>query len=509
MTAPSYPIKPVDSEYSSADDYHCKNSQAMRVLLIEAPSRDENDAPPFGLLYAGSVAFRLGHHVKIVDLANESPSLEQICSTIESFQPDMIGFGGITSSYRALKALSIPIKRFAPQIPLVVGGVIASIPELLLEKASVDIVVQGEAETIFPHLLNYLAKKCTIDKVPGISFKKGGLICRNPLPHQFEQMDDIPFPEYSLLNMDFYLTSAESWLRHYRPDGSDRPLLERLSGKKLFPIISSRGCTHVCYFCYRHVRGLRQHSPAYTVRHMLYLHENFGVGLFQFNDELTTASKEWILEFCHLLMSSQMNILFIVLSARVDNVDEEMVIALKQAGCVMLNFGYETGSQQVMEQVRKGTTIAQAVTAGMLTKKHGLINIPEIIIGFPVETEETIGETIDFLKTLNTIPISVNYPLPFPKTMLWKYAIKMSLIDDEEAFILGYSNASDLRVNLTAYPDSVVMVFFHYYLTRRKYIKCIYYLVLYRLMEIHWLVQVVRLVKSGWSRMYLKVCSVL
>ena len=494
---------------------------AMRILFIDAPSREDNSAPPFGLLYAASVATRLGHKARILDLCNVPLSDSQLIDLIRDFSPAFVGFGGITSSYGSLKLLSSTIRKKFPNLPLIAGGVITSVSELLLTKAHINIVVHAEAETIFPSLLEHLGGIRSLDDVPGISYLLDGRIIKTNLPPQVENMDDIPIPDYSLLNFRNYLSPAEKWLEIYVPHSTNAPnkeaLLKSLRGKFLFPMITSRGCTHVCYFCYRHARGLRQHSPGYVIDHMKYLHDNYGVGLFQFNDELTTASRDWVMEFCDGLLKSSMDVRFIVLSARVDNVDEEMIVALKNAGCVMLNYGYETGSQTVMDQVRKGTTIEQAVTAGQLTLKHNILNIPEIIIGFPCETEETIYETISFLKKLNTIPISLNFPMPFPKTMMWKYALTAKLITDEEKFILDYQEDIDFRINLTRYSDETVLnwrnmifrdVYFNYYFSRHMHLKGIYYWLHFNLRRSRWLVLFVKHAKKilfrqkqGWREL--------
>jgi len=180
----------------------------------------------------------------------------------------------------------------------------------------------------------------------------------------------------------------------------------------------------------------------------------------------------------------------IVLSARVDTVDEEILTRLREAGCIMINYGYESGSDIMLKEIRKGVSRDQALKAGLLTKKIGIKSVPEIIIGFPSETNNTVDETIDFLKRLDTWPISVNTPIPFPETTLWKYAIEKNLISDKEDFVSNYRRG--LFVNFTKYSDLKVQFFVTkvkyetllHWLKRRKkyceyfitYIKCIFLL---------------------------------
>lgn len=239
-------------------------------------------------------------------------------------------------------------------------------------------------------------------------------------------LDDIPMPEYGLLQMDHYLESAERWRDSYfKHDRLEyERVSEQLAGKKyMFPIITAIGCTHKCIFCYRHHKGLRQHSVQYVLSMMKHFHNLYGVDVFQINDELTTGNKAWVKEFCETIKRENLPICFIVLSARVDTVDEELLAMLKAANCLMINYGYESGSNIILKEIRKGVTRESALKAGLLTKAAGIRNIPEIIIGFPSETVETGDETIDFLKQLNTWPVSVYTPIPFPETPLWQYAM--------------------------------------------------------------------------------------
>jgi len=206
-----------------------------------------------------------------------------------------------------------------------------------------------------------------------------------------------------------------------------------------------------CIFCYRHHRGLRQHSVNYVVGMMRHLHETYAVDVFQINDELTTADRRWVKEFCGALKREGLPIALVILSARVDNVDEEILTLLKDVNCIMINYGYESGSNAILKEIKKGVTREKALETGLLTKKVGIINIPEIIIGFPSETRETVEETIDFLKTLDTWSFSINTPIPFPGIPLWEHAIARSLIKDKEEFIMGYRRG--LFVNFTNFSD--------------------------------------------------------
>lgn len=452
----------------------------MNILMIEVPTAERDGAVPFGVLYAASSAYRKGHKVKILDLVKEDLCYADIKKIIEDHSAGLIGLGGITSSYKKCKELALNIKADFKDIPIVAGGVLSSIPDLLLRKAGIDFVIHGEGEISFPNLIEAIEKRKDISTVNGVSYLEGGAIRKTVDQPQIRDLDDILIPEYSLLDMDRYIEPMEDWVDHYfRYEKDERKKKrEELASKKLFPIITARGCTHRCIFCYRHNKGLRQHSVEYVVGMIKYLRDSYDIDVFQINDELTTADKSWVLKFCDTIINEKVGIYFIIISSRVDTVDEKMLKRLKEAGCLMINYGYESGSDLILKEIRKGATREEALKAGLLTKEAGLKNAPEMIIGFPSESNETVSETIDFLKQFDTLAISINTPMPFPETPLWERAVEKGLIKDREEFILGYKRG--LFVNFTRYSDKKALslvsrvrcdVRLHWLKKRKRYVS--------------------------------------
>lgn len=426
----------------------------MNILMIEVPTKERDGSVPFGLLYAASSAYRHGHNVKIVDLVKENLSNDDLLALIRKFSPGVIGMGGITSSYKRCKELIACIKQNFNDIPIVVGGVITSVADLLLMRCGADYIVHGEAEITFPNLLSALEKDEDVNHVKGISFCVDGVMHTTALQKQISNLDNIPMPEFGLLHMGYYLETLDEWINHYLPnqEKGDERILKILSRKGcLFPIITARGCTHKCIFCYRHHHGLRQHGVEYVINLIKHLHNEYRVDVFQINDELTTGNRSWVRDFCAAIKRENLQIAIIILSARVDTVDEEILLMLKDIDCVMINYGYESGSNTILKEIKKGVTRDQALKAGLLTKKAGIMNIAEMIIGFPSETRQTVEETIDFLKQLDTWSISINTPIPFPGTALWDYAIEHNLIEDKEEYVLGYERGR--FINFTQLSD--------------------------------------------------------
>lgn len=467
----------------------------MKVLLYDVPSREANGSIPFGLMAAANVAKKAGCHVKVVDLTLDQLTLDEVARQVAEFQPSVIGFGGITSSYRNLKPLSLALKERFPDIPLVCGGVITSVHDLLLQKAAIDVCFLGEAEYSFKEFLQRIAGGQGYRDVPGIAYLENGEVRKNPHAPQIKNLDEVGIPPYELLDMNRYIVSTRRWVDIYQKSLEillKPEQIEQLVGRypTLFAIQSSRGCTHACSFCYRHMRGVRQQSVEFVLGHMQYLIDHLGIRFFQFNDELTIVTKKWVMKFCEEIQRRGMDIRFIILSARSCTVDDEMLAALKKSGCVVVNYGFESGSDEVLKAMGKGTTRQDNINAGLLTQKNGIVNVPEMIIGFPEDSDRSVDEAISFIKALDADDISLNFALPFPNTPLWEYCMKHGLIKDYEEFILSLGNASVLRVNMTRYPDEWLFksrirfrrdIKVAYLLKRRHFSKALYYWVYYTL----------------------------
>ncbi|MFA5255958.1 MAG: cobalamin-dependent protein, partial [Candidatus Omnitrophota bacterium] len=142
----------------------------MNVLMCEIPTTERDGSVPFGVLYAASSVYRAGHNVRIIDLVKDPLKYPELKTIIDEFKPDLIGMGGITSSYWLCKELVRNIKQDFPAVPIVAGGVLSSVADLLIERAGVDYVVHGEGEETLVRLIASIESGLSPDTVNGISF---------------------------------------------------------------------------------------------------------------------------------------------------------------------------------------------------------------------------------------------------------------------------------------------------------------------------------------------------
>ena len=417
-------------------------SSHKHCLLIDVPSRKGKGGKdaPLGLLYVGGIIERCGHIVKIYDPWLNDNNLTRLDRgdyteldvILKEFHPDIVGFGGIASSYGRTKKLSCHIKEKYPGVLQIAGGPLASVYKLLLQKTNVNLVFHGETERTLPLFLErYCAGLPYLDTLGISTINPNGFIRRNPLAPQIENIDEIPFPAYHLIDLKAYNLNK-------------------------MHLVTSRGCTNKCSFCYRHMKGHRQNSVPYLISHIKFSINTFGFKKFIFGDELFNTDRQWVLDFCDTLEREKMTISFIT-SMRADKVDEFMLKRLKEVGCTGICYGQESGSDTILKEYRKGVDAKTNTKITLLTRKQGLKCPIQIVIGSPSETPVTIQETTDFLISLGGGLISMNYLIPFPETPIWDYVERNHLIPDVENYLNEIADGGGYTpiINLTQIPDNI------------------------------------------------------
>jgi len=443
----------------------------MHILLINVPSRRGAGGMclPLGLLYVGGILERAGHAVEIADpyrgdidlVRFDSGDYSAIDAAIRRFNPAIVGFGGIASSYGRAKKLSAHIHETSPDIFQLAGGPLSSLYELLLTRTHVGMVFHGETEKTFPVFLEKYDRQQDWSGVDGISFVSDGMIHRNPLASQIEDIDEVPFPAYHLVDLKDYYKSILDVIVPFASDSSESfnrdAVMKRIGPDgSVIPVITSRGCTNKCSFCYRHMKGYRQHSISYVIKHIKFLKEHYGIRGFEFADELFNFNEDWVLGFCDALEREKLDIFYRILGARVDRINHKMLQRLKETGCIDVNYGQESGSDTILKEYRKGVALEKNRKITLMTKKAGLICPVQIVIGSPGETPDTIDQTIRFLLDVHVGNPSVNYLLAFPETPIWKYVTDNGLIPDVETYLdaVAEEGGSPI-VNLTRVSDNI------------------------------------------------------
>lgn len=422
------------------------------------------DAPPYGLLYVGSALQRAGHKVRILDRHLDiRQDVILFGEKALGGGDEIFGLGGVASAYKDAVELAFFLKNRRPGCRIVVGGYLASTSRCLLREAPVDLIVRGEGEITAVQAVDALLEGRPLNDVRGIAFLKDGVIVNTPNREQIKDLDEIPFPDYRLVEMERYLVPAYKApyfrfdQRHTRYEGV------------LIDIKTSRGCTNSCSFCYRHMRGIRHHSPKYVVEHMKYLQDTFRAVFFNISDELTISDAGWAEEFCRAKKEMSLDCLFRINSARVDLVNERMLREMRDAGMVAITFGIESGSQKMLDNMHKHTTVEQNMKALDICRKLNLQTTVALVVGLPGENFFTVMETARFLIACPHYPdireyeyddsndLRVFTPVAFPGTPLYEQGLKLGVISDEHSYLWSLNDNQVMRsYNFSGYPDFVL-----------------------------------------------------
>jgi anaerobic magnesium-protoporphyrin IX monomethyl ester cyclase len=389
-----------------------KHRSVEKVVLVAPPMRPEQVwgaqadmgeiSPPLGLCYIAAYIREKGYDVSIIDAEVLQYDLAQTVERIIEQKPDIVGFTcktlWVTSAHKVAQAL----KECIPDVPLVAGGHHpTALPERTLKEfPCFDVLVLGEGEVTFHELLQALDNSKDITDVNGLAFEVDGKPYFTPPRARVKNLDELP-----VLALDL-IPPIET---HYPASA-----FYSIKGAS-FPLMTSRGCPSKCTFCDRSVFGNRVtfHSPQYVMAMVEYLYHKHKVGYLVISDDNFLLKRSHLYALLDAFKSSGLGLKFSC-QGRVDTVDEEMVRRLKEAGCKQLIFGIESGSQLMLDRMKKGITIAQIKKAVDMTKKAGIVTGGFFILGFPGETEETLQETVDLVYECKFDDIVCSFYTPLP-----------------------------------------------------------------------------------------------
>jgi len=417
----------------------------MNILLINCPIRlkDEPRNLPLGVGYLASVLINKGHVVEVLDINGKRLTPEEVKSFLSNNikRWDLIGISGLVTTYLYQKWLINFIKELSPTIMVISGGGLASsVPHLLFERTMVDVVVIGEGE----NTILEVAEVRSLEEIPGIWFRKNGLIQKNPSRSLIENLDAIPFPAYELLLMEKYLKNPIWGF-----------------GKRSINLITSRGCPFECTYCY-HVFGkgsYRTRSPKNIIDEVRFVRKKYNVDFVAFVDDNMMSNRDRLLEFLPLIKEEKISW---GCHGRVDAVDKKVICYMKKAGCIWIGYGIESGSQKILQIMNRKTTLAKIEKAIALTNEAGIYANASYIFGYPGEDKITIRETINLIKKLNlshspNIKGNLHFATPYPGTPLFDFCLKQKLIDNEEAYISRLDDATQFTINLTRMQDEELL----------------------------------------------------
>lgn len=387
----------------------------MKILLIQPAPRNMvasivpkfvsehvGNYLPLGLLYvAASLAKTPGAEVEILDADLENMSDARIKEEVLARKPDIVGITATTFTLVDAVNTAKAVKEADPSIHVCIGGPHTSVyPLETIELRPVDSIVIGEGENSFPELVRRLSEGKSLEGLSGVWFKSGGKVIRNGLCGFIQDLDSIQFPARKLVQYRKYRSVI----------GEEFPSTT---------IISSRGCPFNCLYCYQ-AFGRKYRARSVTnilaeIRDCL----EMGIREFWFFDDNFTVDRRRTLDLCKALTDGDFRISWHI-RTRIDLLDEELLTALKTAGCKRMFIGIESGVEKTLKTLRKNIDLEKAKIVIALIKKHGFEIYLDFMIGSPGETETDILKTISF--AIETDPDYVQFAVttPYPDTDLYK-----------------------------------------------------------------------------------------
>ena len=429
----------------------------MKLLLINPPIREwaRPNVLPLGLAYLAAVAREAGHEVDVMDINAWRWTQAEVREKIGGADFDVVGIGAIVTVYKYVKWLAGVIKSAAPEKKIMIGGSVGtSIPHIIMEKTPADIICIGEGEETVVELLAALEAGGDLSAVAGIWFRApDGTVRKNPARAPVKDLDAIPFPAWDLFPMDIYLKNpVGAPNRNKWGDGraDDKTVLS-------MNISATRGCPYQCIYCYHDFmgHGYRHRSAENIVEEIKALRDRYGVSYVHFVDDEFCLKKSFVADFCALMTRTFQGAVTWGCTGRVNLMTEALVSAMVEAGCVLLCYGIESGSQRMLDVMKKGVRVEDAKAAVRMTQKYMGWADCSFMIGLPGENHETIRETVDFCKDLKLAPEVIFFATPYPGTELYRLALEQGKIADEEDYVLHLGEQGEqIRVNFSELSDA-------------------------------------------------------
>ena len=445
----------------------------MKVSLIRIPTIIDFSAstapvcPPIGLAYLKNIVSVFTNEIQVIDSVGNFPKIRAIND--EEFPITLLGQTKekivnlltkdteiilvscmFSQDWYYAKQVFKEIRLKCPESLIVAGGEhITALPEYSMETApEIDVCVLGEGERTLHNIFQNLQSNGSIDQnLPGTFLRdKDGKTIQNKMQSRIKDLVGSPWPDWEGFPLDNYFNGGHGF-------GVVNV------GERTMPIVASRGCPYECTFCsnplmwttYWNVR-----DPEDVYSEMKLYVEKYQITNFDFYDLTAIVKKQWIVDFCKLLIKNKLNVVWQLPSGtRSEAIDGEVANLLKQAGCRNLSYAPESGSPEVLELIKKKMSIKTMLDSMKSCVLEGLSVKVNIICGFPKETRKHLIETIGFIIQTAWVgcrDMSINQFSPYPGTELFEDLLKANKVKLDENYFRGLSYYSSMT-NAQSYSD--------------------------------------------------------
>lgn len=402
----------------------------MKVIIVNPPSykgekyiregRCEQRASSFQYLMVPislpSIAGLLrknGFEVKVLDCMAEELDFKEALREVKKYKPKLIVLNFSTATFEGDKEFTLKIKKNLPKSHLTAIGVhVTTMPEQTLIETALDSIIRGEPEETALELALELKKgaKETLKKIKSLSYRGNPNFVSNPARPFIPVLDSLPFPARDLLQND-----------KYKMPVYNRPYTL---------VITGRGCPNNCSFCTASIyygSKVRMRSAENVLDEVEEILKIQKIEDITFWADSFTFDRNYVLQICEGIKQRKLKFRWMC-NARVDRVDPEMLKAMKETGCQIISFGVESGDQKILNHIGKNITLQGIRQCLKWVRQAKIESAVHIIFGLPGETEETIQQTIKFVKEINPDYIQFYSAIPFPGTRFYEEACRKGWI---------------------------------------------------------------------------------
>ncbi len=397
-------------------------------------------SPPFGLLYLGAVLEKANHKVEIMEFPTynkEDFYWEGFATEIVNKKPDLIGITCMSAYVKIVKRLILSLKKVKEEIPIVTGGPhVTALPESMLNVGA-DIAVLGEGESALLRILDYYQGDIRKEDIDGIAYRdSNNNIIRINRKTNYEDVNKIPHPAYHLIDMGHYLARNYSIRGYWLRNGW---------------VLTARGCPGRCIFCasyLTHGYKIRERDIEDIIDELKFLKKKYNIEGFWILDDTFTVKTERVVEFCRKFRESGLSLKW-GCQSRVNYFNEQQAAELKKSNCLQIDFGVESGSQKILDYLRKGITIEQSRESFRICKKHKLRALATAMIVTTYETIEDIDKTRNLLDEIKPDYCGFFFTTPYPGTELYKQSLENKWLDFNDDFKWEHIATPKFTTNFT------------------------------------------------------------
>jgi anaerobic magnesium-protoporphyrin IX monomethyl ester cyclase len=409
----------------------CFLEQIMKCLFVyKTASLDITD--PMGIMCLIANVKKHGHQSDLF-LTNLEKDLFK---SVREYQPDVIGFSVTSGSENYYLELIRRLRKHVKFVSIMGGPHPTFFPEII-EKEEVDIICRGEGDEALVELLDRMQEGKDYSDIRNLWVKKDGQIIKNPMRPLIQDLDSLPFPDRASFLK--YYAYAHSSVKHF---------------------LSSRGCPYDCAYCFNHMlkklyrdeagpgQYCRLRSVENVIREVEEVKNNYPLKIVYFHDDLFIMNKTWLKEFSAEYKKRVG--LPMICYVRANLVNEEVVQCLKEANCITIAMGVESGNENIRKTVlKRNMTNDQIVNAARLFHKYGISIMTQNMVGLPEETIENAYETIQVNTEVKPAYAWVSIFQPYPRTELHRFCIEKGYLDPSHQQHASYQVESPINKGVT------------------------------------------------------------